>query len=214
MEINKLEKRVFEISYKHKLSHVGSCITAVNIIDRIYQIKKEEDIFILSSGHAGLALYVVLEKCYGFDAEQLYLKHGVHPNKDLKDKIYCSTGSLGQGITIAIGRALANPCRCVYVLCSDGETYEGSFWESLRFIEENNVRNIFILINVNNYSAYRKLNGRQLEESLMFFGGPLGTLNYNLDLFKTYFHEFDFLHGIDAHYHILTDEEWEKIKDA
>src|SRR2546427_251920 len=57
-----LKKRIIEISYKNKLSHIGSCLTAVDIIDEIYAIKKPNEKFILSSGHAGLALYCVIEK--------------------------------------------------------------------------------------------------------------------------------------------------------
>jgi transketolase N-terminal domain/subunit len=67
MHINELEKRILEISYKNKLSHLSSNLTAVNIIDEIYCIKGNTNPFILSSGHAGLALYVVLEKYYGIN---------------------------------------------------------------------------------------------------------------------------------------------------
>ena len=102
-----LKKRILEIAHKHKLSHLGSYLTAVDIIDEIYRIKNPNDIFILSSGHAALALYVVIEKYEGKNAEELFLKHGGHPHRDEKNGIYCSTGSLGLGITITVGRALA-----------------------------------------------------------------------------------------------------------
>ena len=88
MHLNDLQKRILDISYKHKLSHLSSNLTAVGIIDEIYCLRKDNDPFILSSGHAGLALYVVLEKYYGLDAEKLFKKHGVHPNRDIKDKLY------------------------------------------------------------------------------------------------------------------------------
>ena len=77
-----LKKRILEIAYKHKLSHLGSYLSAVGIINEIYKFKKPEDIFILSSGHAALALYVVLEKYEGKNAEELFLKHGGHPHRD------------------------------------------------------------------------------------------------------------------------------------
>ena len=137
-----LKKRILEIAYKHKLSHLGSYLSAVDIIDEIYRYKDPRDIFILSSGHAALALYVVLEKYEGKDAEELFLKHGGHPHRDELNGIYCSTGSLGLGITVAVGRALANKNRKVHVLISDGESAEGSVWEALRFIQENNLTNI------------------------------------------------------------------------
>ena len=76
--MNNLEKRILEISFKHKLSHLSSNLSSVNIIDEIYSIKKEDELFVLSNGHAGLALYVVLEKYYKINAEQLQKKHENH----------------------------------------------------------------------------------------------------------------------------------------
>ena len=75
-----LKKRILEIAYKHKLSHLGSYLSAVDIIEEIYKKKNKEDIFILSSGHAALALYVVIEKYEGKNAEELFIKHGGHPH--------------------------------------------------------------------------------------------------------------------------------------
>src|SRR5438874_161410 len=98
--MNLLHDRIIEISKKYKLSHLGSCLTAIDIIEEIYNEKQEDEKFVLSSGHAGLALYVVLEK-YGFDAEIL-LKHcGIHPKRMYGYGIDCSTGSLGHGLPIA-----------------------------------------------------------------------------------------------------------------
>ena len=79
-----LKKRILEIAYKHKLSHLGSYFSSVDIIDKIYKTKNKDDIFILSSGHAALALYVVIEKYEGKNAEELFLKHGGHPHRDEK----------------------------------------------------------------------------------------------------------------------------------
>src|SRR5581483_1841765 len=132
MLLSKLERRIIDIAYEKKLSHLSSCLTVLNLIDSIYKVKKEKDIFVLSNGHAALALYCVLEKVYFKNAEALFDKHGVHPNRDLDDKIYCSTGSLGSGITLAVGMALADRTRDVYVIMSDGECAEGSVWEALR----------------------------------------------------------------------------------
>ena len=164
-----LKKRILEIAYKHKLSHLGSYLSAVDIIDEIYKSKNKEDIFILSSGHAALALYVVLEKYEGKNAEELFLKHGGHPHRDEDNGIYCSTGSLGLGITVAVGRALANQDRKVHVLISDGESAEGSVWEALRFIQENNLTNIEVFVNVNGYAAYDKVDTKYLVNRLEAF---------------------------------------------
>ena len=119
----KLKKRILEIAYKHKLSHLGSYLSAVGIINEIYKSKQPEDIFILSSGHAALALYVVLEKYEGKNAEELFLKHGGHPHRDEANGIYCSTGSLGLGISVAVGRALVDKDSKVHVLISNVNQY-------------------------------------------------------------------------------------------
>jgi len=124
-----LKEKILNIAFKYRLSHLSSYFTSVSIIDSIYSDMSEQDIFILSSGHAALALYVCLEKHKGVDAEELFLKHGGHPHRDEENFLHCSTGSLGLGITIALGRAIANPDRKVYVLISDGECAEGSVWE-------------------------------------------------------------------------------------
>ena len=157
-----LKKRILEIAYKHKLGHLGSYLSAADIVDEIYKYKNPEDIFILSSGHAALALYAALEKYEGKNAEELFLKHGGHPHRDEENGIYCSTGSLGLGITVAVGRALANKNRKVHVLISDGESAEGSVWEALRFIKESNLSNIEVYVNVNGYAAYDKVDIKYL----------------------------------------------------
>ena len=152
--MSNLKKRILEIAYTNKLSHLGSYLSSVDIIDKIYKIKNKEDIFILSSGHAALALYAVIEKYEGKNAEELFLKHGGHPHRDEDNGIYCSTGSLGMGITVAVGRAMANKNKKVYVLISDGECAEGSIWESLRYIQESNLSNIEVYVNGNGFAAY------------------------------------------------------------
>lgn len=196
-----LKKRILEIAYKHKLSHLGSYLSAVDIIDEIYQNKNQDDIFILSSGHASLALYVVLEKYEGKNAEELFIKHGGHPHRDEKNGIYCSTGSLGLGITVAVGRALANRDRKVYVLISDGESAEGSVWEALRFIKESNISNIEVYVNVNGYAAYDKVDIKYLVDRLKVF---LPSINIRY----TNVNQYPFLRGLNAHYHIMSEEDY------
>jgi transketolase len=183
------------------LSHLGSYLSAVDIIDEIYHSKNEEDIFILSSGHAALALYVVLEKYEDKNAEELFLKHGGHPHRDEANGIYCSTGSLGLGITVAVGRALANKDRKVHVLISDGESAEGSVWEALRFIQENNLTNIEVYVNVNGYAAYDKVDVKYLVDRLKVF---LPSINIRY----TNVNQYPFLRGLNAHYHVMSEEDY------
>jgi len=196
-----LKNRILEIAYKHKLSHLGSYLSAVDIIDKIYKTKTPEDVFILSSGHCALALYVVLEKYEGKNAEELFLKHGGHPHRCIEDGIHCSTGSLGLGITVAVGKAIADKNRKVYVLISDGECAEGSIWESLRFIQENNTNNIEVYVNVNGYAAYDKVDSKYLVDRLQ-------TFLPNINIEYTTVNQYPFLRGLNAHYHVMSEEDY------
>ena len=200
----KLKKRILEIAYKNKLSHLGSYLSSLEIIEEIYKKKNPEDIFILSSGHAALALYVVLEAYEGKNAEVLFKKHGGHPHRNEEDGLYCSTGSLGLGITVAVGRALANPKRKVYVLISDGESAEGSVWEALRFVHDQNIKNIEVYVNINGYAAYDKIDSKYLSDRLLAFLP-------NINLRYTSVNQYPFLKGINAHYHIMSEEEYKSI---
>jgi transketolase len=190
-----LKRRIIELSYKYKLSHLGSCLTAVDIIDEIYQTKKLDEKFVLSSGHAGLALYCVIEKYLPLtDAEYLFNKHGVHPNRDMVDGIDCSTGSLGHGLPIAVGMALADRTKNVYCLISDGEAAEGSIWEAWRIIREYKIDNIKIYLNDNGYGAYKE--------------SYLGVIPDFVDWRFTNSDQLPFLNGLDAHYKVMNDEEY------
>ena len=142
-----------------------------------------------------------MEKYHKIDAEQLFLKHGGHPHRDEDNKIYCSTGSLGLGITIALGRAIANPHRKVWVLISDGECAEGSVWESLKTIKEQNIQNIEIHVNMNGYAAYMEVDTKYLTERLLAFL-PEIKIHY------TSVEQFSFLKGLNAHYHIMKEEDY------
>lgn len=198
-----LRKRLIEIAYKNKLGHLGSYFSSLGIIDEIYSKMDKDDIFILSSGHAALALYVVLEKYKGVDAEMLFAKHGGHPHRDEENFIHCSTGSLGLGICVALGRAVANPKRKVYVLISDGECAEGSIWESLKTIEEEGITNIEVYANLNGYAAYKTVDQSYLRKRLESF---LPTIHIRY----TTVEQFPFLKGLNAHYHIMNEENYQE----
>lgn len=202
--LNELEKRIIDISYIYKLSHIGSCLGNVNLINDIYSIKKENEPFILSNGHAGLALYVILEKYEKRNAEELWRKHGTHPNRDLKDGIWCSTGSLGMGLSVGIGMALANKSQMCYVLISDGECAEGSVWESLRIAHDFNLKNLNITCIANGFSALGKVDLDYLEARLNTFY-PVKMARIDMSRFP------DFLQGLKGHYQILNDKQYKEL---
>jgi transketolase len=197
--LDKLNQRIFDISVSHKLSHLGSCFTALPIIFEIFETKKPEDKFVLSSGHAGLAYYVVLEHFYGVDAEHLLETHGIHPERDLENHIDVSTGSLGLGITIATGMALADQSIKIYCLVSDGECAEGSVWESLRFIDEHEIKNIEVYANVNGWSAYKTVDSEKLVNRLTSF---LPSINIRYTDVNDI---IEFPTPLSAHYEMATE---------
>jgi transketolase len=197
-----LKRRLLTLHYKNKEEHVGSCFSGLEIIDDIFTNMEDDDIFILSCGHLGYALYVVLEKHYGIDAQKLAYKHGGHPHLDEDNKIYCSSGSLGLAITVAVGRAIGNPSRTVHVMISDGECAEGTVWESLRYIYEKNIKNIRVYVNMNGYAAYDAIDTTYLEKRLLAFLP-------DIDIRHTTVSHFPFLRGINAHYHIMSKEDYE-----
>lgn len=197
-----LKRRILDISYKYNLSHLGSCFTAVDIIDEIFKVKKPNERFVLSSGHAGLALYVVIEKYLGINAEKIFLHHGVHPDRCKKCMIDCSTGSLGQGLPIAVGMALAHPRQKIYCLISDGESTEGSIWEALDTIDKRGIKNLRIYVNCNQWAAYSTASREHIVDRCLAFQ------NTNISFPLTKVEQLPFLKGQDAHYYTMTDADY------
>lgn len=221
-----LRKRIIDISYENNLSHIGSCLTAVDLISAVYQVKRHEDKFVLSSGHAALALYVVLERqgvINKINMQQL----GVHPDRNPTLGIEVSTGSLGQGLPIAVGMSLADRNKDIWCLISDGEAAEGSIWESLRIASEQRLSNLKIIVNVNGYGAYDRINSTNLLGRFSSLGLAVATVSGH-DLSQlchklstpTYqtpllvFAETDVaaippLAGIEAHYQVLKPSDYQ-----
>lgn len=218
-------KRIIEISYKDRLSHLGSCLSAIDIISAVYKVKKNSERFILSAGHAGIALYVVLEK-YGFIKNPRMSVLNIHPDRNYYYDIHASSGSLGQGLPIAVGMALAARKRQVFCLISDGECAEGSIWESIRIAFENKINNLKVIVNANGYGAYGKIDTSVLNKRFKAFGGVTYAINgHNIKqamkylrkkehsfpviiIAKTTVEQLPFLRGQDAHYKVMSDTEF------
>lgn len=206
MKNKELKKRIIELSYKYSKSHIGSCISAVDIIEEIYNLKKKDEKFILSEGHAAVALYCVLEQYERKNAEYLLKKHGIHPERDEKNGIWCTTGSLGQGLPIALGMAIANKKKNVYCLISDGEAAEGSIWEALRIKTDNNIYNLKVYININGYGAYGEINTSTLAKRLKAFCP-------DINIRRTIVEQLPFLKKLDAHYYIMNNYDYKKAME-
>lgn len=219
-----IRRRIVEISYQAKLSHLGSCLSAVDLIDCVYKFKKKEEKLVLSCGHTAVALYAVLEK-YGFIKDLNILKNlHVHPDRNPDIDIHVSTGSLGQGLPIALGMALANRKNGVYCMISDGECAEGSIWEALRVASDNKVTNLKIVLNANGWGAYGPVALEPLIERIKAFGYRVvevdghkhNSISKALKLIpdhqpilifaRTDVEQFPFLRGLDAHYYVMSED--------
>lgn len=197
------ERRLLKISYDHKLSHLGSCLTALPIIEEIYATKKPEEKFVLSSGHAHLAHLVVMERLGNGNAEERLERAGIHCDASVGCDI--STGSLGQGLPIAVGMALADRSKDVYCLVSDGECAEGSIWEAFEVAHSQKLKNLKIHVNANGFGAYDAINTDRLVQKLSNYDLSISVHITNLD-------KFPFLQGLSAHYLVMSREQYESTK--
>lgn len=218
-------KRIIELSYQFKYSHLGSCLSSIDIIDAVYQIKENTDRFVLSNGHAAIALYVILEKNGIIDLSIIEKLH-IHPDRNIDFGVNISSGSLGHGLPIAIGMAMADRNKRVFCLVSDGECCEGSIWESFRIIFENKVNNLITIVNANGWGAYDPISLPVLFRRIRGFnpdvtkvdGHNLGKLSSTLMeagkghpsviFAQTAVEQFPFLKGQDAHYYVMNEEDY------
>lgn len=226
-----IRKRILQISHKYQLSHLGSCLSVVDLIVAIYEVKKPDEKFILSAGHGAVALYTVLERYNSVDAEELFIKHGVHPSRDDMLGIHCSSGSLGHGLPIAVGMALANRAKNVYCIITDGECAEGSVWEAFRIASENKLNNLKLLVNSNGYGAYSEISIYNLKNGMRAFGwNVIKTDGHNIKKLKnllknsrkrkptvilaaTKVNQLPFLKGLDAHYKMMSEGDFASAMD-
>lgn len=81
---------------------------------------------------------------------------GEHSHLDKKHGIYASTGSLGHGLPIGVGYAIANPYKMVIVIVGDGELDEGSNYEALRVVRRLKLKNLLVVCDGNGYKGYHK----------------------------------------------------------
>ena len=152
------------------VGHIGSALSVADILAVLYgRVMRvpdpkapDRDRFVLSKGHAALALYAALRERGWMDDETLagYCSDGtfvgVHPDHHLPG-IDFSTGSLGQGLAFGAGAALAarltGSPRRVFVLVSDAECNEGSLWESAMFAAHHQLSNLVAIVDVNGQQA-------------------------------------------------------------
>jgi transketolase len=171
------------LNYKLGEGHIGSSFSIVDVLHGLYSLndigqKDDSSIFILSKGHASFALYATLIEHKHIpskvmdDYQYLSTYFGGHPDRNKLSEIIASTGSLGHGLPIAVGIALADIAnsreRKIFVLVGDGELNEGTCWESLMLIENHNLRQITIIVD-RNHSNDSSINLLDLKSKLESF---------------------------------------------
>lgn len=164
-----LRKKIIEISHKAKSGHIGSSLSCIDLIIAILVFhKKNNEDFILSKGHAALALYVTLNYLKVIDDKQLetFYQNGTklaaHPSPNSFKEIPFATGSLGHGLPQGTGIAYANKIKNkklkTFVLMSDGETNEGTTWESAHFAASKKLSNLVVIVDNNELQGFGKTN--------------------------------------------------------
>jgi len=187
-ECRKIREDILKISHKSGHGHIPTCFSVVEILYAIYDYMRhdpknpkweERDIFILSKGHAALALYGVLAEFGYFPVEEVYSfggfqsAFGCHADRFRIPGVEASTGSLGHGIGLAVGMALGmrvkKSDRKVYTVIGDGESNEGTVWESLMVADNLKLDNLTVIYD-NNMSHARGLQITNPAEKLKAFG--------------------------------------------
>jgi transketolase len=164
-----IRRTILEMVYRANSGHVGGSLGAADLVVALYyHIMNHNpqdpnwprrDRFILSKGHCAPVIYAVLADCGYFPKEDL--KTFRHPGSHLQGHPYqpktpgieASTGTLGLGISTALGMALAAKLKgephWIYVLCGDGEIQEGQVWEAALFGNKYRLDNVIAFVDRN-----------------------------------------------------------------
>ncbi|MCP4606637.1 MAG: transketolase [Proteobacteria bacterium] len=169
----KLRKRIVDVITKAGEGHIPSSFSVVDIISVLYKkhLKVDpknprwvdRDYFVLSKGHAGVALFVVLRECGFITEDQLHSYGGFdsilggHPDSTKVPGAEASTGSLGHGFPFAVGIALGlkvqKKTNRVFVLVGDGECHEGTIWEAALVAQNMGLDNLCCIVDLNGSAA-------------------------------------------------------------
>lgn len=172
-QARRIRRKSVEMSHKGRAAHLGSALSCADILATLYwgvlnifpdaPRRPERDRFILGKGHAAAALYATLgyrgffpvDLLKSFNADGGILPE--HPAPFCVPGLEAATGSLGHGLPIGLGMALASKIgggtQRVYVLLSDGECNEGSVWEAAMFAPAKGLDNAVAIIDYNRWQA-------------------------------------------------------------
>lgn len=172
-----IRKKIVKMIFNSQTSHIGSALSCVDILAVLYYnilaIDPENpqdpgrDRFILSKGHAASALYATLAQ-RGFFPEEVLKEYCIdggrlpgHSTMGSVPGVEVSTGSLGHGLPMGIGMALAAKHNGgwyrIFVLLSDGECDEGSTWEGAMFASHHKLDNLVAIVDYNKLQAFGRI---------------------------------------------------------
>lgn len=167
---NNVRKDIIEETYNAKSGHPGGSLSVADILTVLYfnqmNVNEKEpnaktrDRLVLSKGHVAPALYAVLAEKGYFEKDELKKLRKIdgmlqgHPDMQKTPGIDMSTGSLGQGLSVANGMALASKLNHegvrVYCICGDGEIQEGQIWEAAMTSSHRKLDNLCLIVDNNN----------------------------------------------------------------
>lgn len=186
-----IRKSIIDVSHESGHGHIPTSFSIIESLCAVYNEMRHapqeptdpaRDIFILSKGHASLGFYCTLasygyfpiEDVYGFGAHGQ--KFGCHPDRLKVPGAEASTGSLGHGISLAAGMALGMKIkgedRRAFTLIGDGESNEGTVWETLMVAAHNKLNNLTIIFD-NNNSQIRCMPVSQPADKFRAFGADV-----------------------------------------
>ena len=169
-----LRKRILTTAHYKKQGHVGGSLSCADILVTLYYHQltidvsnpqwEDRDRFVLSKGYTALGLYAVLslkgfistEELRTFD--QFGSRLQAHPDMTKLEALDMSTGSLGQGLSVAVGMAIGakrlKKDFCVYCLIGDGESQEGQIWEAANIAHKYKLDNLIVVLDNNALQQY------------------------------------------------------------
>lgn len=154
-----IRQQILETTVSAQHGHIGGSLSCVEILIALYyEVMRPQDKFVLSKGQAAQTIYAILADLGNIEKEELktfcQLGHRLEGHPSIRvPGIEVSSGSLGNGLGIGAGLALASKLdkidRNIYVLMGDGECYEGSVWEAAMFATHHKLDNLIAIIDRN-----------------------------------------------------------------
>lgn len=199
----KIRMGIIEGTYNAKAGHPGGSLSSADLFAYLYDKEmnyradepkwEDRDRFVLSKGHCAPGLYAALAYKGFFPVEDLKTLRHIdsylqgHPNMNTVPGIDMSTGSLGQGVSVAAGMAKAakymNKDINVYTLLGDGEIEEGQVWEAFMFAKQYNLDNLCVIIDSNGLQidgpCSEVMSAEPIDEKLKAFGFEYTVIDGN-----------------------------------